>query len=162
GHGEDAAFPHMITRRPFDIGRAAADGEFIHNRSGVEVDAITPRFSVNGLKDQRVAARGLAGAQPIPEFRRSHRSPNSFAEMLKRQQYALAGAKSQLDRIAVDVFRASEETGPDQIARVVIKDDPAKLEIGGDERYAHSRAFEQPRIPPVPAVAGVGDETGLR
>src|SRR5262245_39500159 len=94
GHGEDAAFPHMITRRLFDLRRVALDGGFIPNRSGVEVDAIAPRLSVNGLKDQRVAAHRLAGAQPIPELRRSGRSPNTFAEMLKWQRYAIAGAKS--------------------------------------------------------------------
>ena len=44
----------------------------------------------------------------------------------------------------------------------MIKDDPAQLEIGGNERYAHARAFEQPRIPPISAVASSGDETGLR
>src|SRR5262245_3112036 len=94
GHGEDAAFPHMITRRLFDLRRVASDGGFIPNRSGVEVDAIAPRFSVNGLKDQRVAAHRLAGAQPIPELRRSGRSPNPFAEMLHWQRYAIADTKS--------------------------------------------------------------------
>ena len=42
--------PYMITRRLFDLRRVASDGGFIPNRSGVEVDAIAPRFSVNGLK----------------------------------------------------------------------------------------------------------------
>src|SRR5215468_4422661 len=79
--------PYMITRRLFDLRRVASDGGFIPNRSGVEVDAIAPRFSVNGLKDQHVAAHRLAGAQPIPELRRSGRSPNTFADMLKWQRY---------------------------------------------------------------------------
>src|SRR6266508_3919125 len=127
----------MITRRLFDLSGAASDDGFIPNRSGVEVDAIAPRFSVNGLKDQRVAAHGLAGAQPIPELRRSGRSPNTFAEMLKWQRYAIAGAKSQLIRIAVDLFIAGGEDGHGQIDAPGLPALPAHRYLGGNGPHGH-------------------------
>ncbi len=50
--------------------------------------------------------------------------------MFQRQRYAIASGHSHLDRLAVGLFRAGVEAGPKQVARVVIKDDPAQLEIG--------------------------------
>lgn len=81
--------------------------------------------------------------------------------MLERQRYAIADGQSQLDRLAGDLFSAGEESGPEQIPRIVIKDYPAPIEIEGDERRANARTFEQSRIPPIFTVAGVGDETAL-
>src|SRR5215813_4975277 len=100
-------------------------------------------------------------AQPCPELRRSGRSPISSAEMLQQQRCGIARGQSLLDRLSISLFRAGEEAGPEQITRIVIKNDPSQIEIGRDERDADARALEQSRIPPIPAVACVGNEAAL-
>jgi hypothetical protein len=117
---------------------------FVPNRSGIKVDAISLRFRVDGLHDQRVCARRPAGAQLIPEFRRSGRRPTAAAELFQRQRYAIASRQSHLDRLAIGLFRAGVEAWPEQIARILIKDDPSPLEIRRDEQRADARALEQP------------------